>query len=59
MHHSTSLAIKLHGDLYINVLIGSGRTYSPVGRNLPDANGRDGENLDEATVAHAHPWLET
>lgn len=60
MHHLASLATKLHGDLFINVSEpGSGPMYFPIARNLPDANGRDGETLGEVTVAYAHPQLET
>lgn len=59
IHHLTSSATRLHGDLYVPTL-GSGSTCnSSIGRNLPDANGRDGEMLDKFTIILSHAGLET
>lgn len=60
IHHLTSLATRLHEDLYVDIL-SSVRVQrnSSIGRNLADANGRDSETSDKVTFVHPHPRPET
>lgn len=58
MHYLTSLATRLHGDLYV-ITLSLNSTYCSTRRNLPNTNGRDGKTLNEVTIVHPHPRPES
>lgn len=59
MHHLASLNQVAWRPLDTCSELEPGPTYSLIGRNLPDANGQDGETPDEVTVVHSHIMPET